>query len=66
MAFAGFVSERGPPYRACDLFDEVLSGMATVTRLNVLQLQYDLTTFFIISLLYATGLVERLYHLGTA
>uniref|UniRef100_A0AAQ4RN63 SET binding factor 2 n=1 Tax=Gasterosteus aculeatus aculeatus TaxID=481459 RepID=A0AAQ4RN63_GASAC len=25
MAFAGFVSERGPPYRACDLFDEVLS-----------------------------------------
>uniref|UniRef100_A0A8C7VWN7 SET binding factor 2 n=1 Tax=Oncorhynchus mykiss TaxID=8022 RepID=A0A8C7VWN7_ONCMY len=28
MAFAGFVSERGPPYRACDLFDEVLSDMA--------------------------------------
>uniref|UniRef100_A0A665UPM1 SET binding factor 2 n=1 Tax=Echeneis naucrates TaxID=173247 RepID=A0A665UPM1_ECHNA len=25
MAFAGFVSERGPPYRACDLFDEVLN-----------------------------------------
>lgn len=23
MAFAGFVSERGPPYRASDLFDEV-------------------------------------------
>lgn len=23
MAFAGFVSERGPPYRVCDLFDEV-------------------------------------------
>ena len=23
MAFAGFVSERGQPYRACDLFDEV-------------------------------------------
>ncbi|MGH0134296.1 UNVERIFIED_CONTAM: hypothetical protein FKN15_027079 [Acipenser sinensis] len=22
MAFAGFVSDRGPPYRACDLFDE--------------------------------------------
>uniref|UniRef100_A0AAZ3NS44 SET binding factor 2 n=1 Tax=Oncorhynchus tshawytscha TaxID=74940 RepID=A0AAZ3NS44_ONCTS len=32
MAFAGFVSERGPPYRACDLFDEVLSDMANVTR----------------------------------
>lgn len=26
MAFAGFVSERGPPYRATDLFDDV-SGM---------------------------------------
>lgn len=26
MAFAGFVSERGPPYRACDLFDEVKCG----------------------------------------
>lgn len=25
MAFAGFVSERGPPFRACDLFDEVKS-----------------------------------------
>lgn len=24
MAFAGFVSERGPPYRACDLFDGVV------------------------------------------
>jgi len=23
MAFAGFVSERGPPYRATDLFDDV-------------------------------------------
>lgn len=23
MAFAGFVTERGPPYRATDLFDEV-------------------------------------------
>ncbi|KAM4018235.1 myotubularin-related protein 13 isoform 1-T1 [Anomaloglossus baeobatrachus] len=25
MAFAGFVSERGPPYRTCDLFDELVS-----------------------------------------
>ncbi|XP_063802513.1 myotubularin-related protein 13 isoform X1 [Pseudophryne corroboree] len=25
MAFAGFVSERGPPYRPCDLFDELVS-----------------------------------------
>lgn len=23
MAFAGFVSERGPPYRPIDLFDDV-------------------------------------------
>uniref|UniRef100_A0A8C7U4V5 SET binding factor 2 n=1 Tax=Oncorhynchus mykiss TaxID=8022 RepID=A0A8C7U4V5_ONCMY len=42
MAFAGFVSERGPPYRACDLFDEVLTGMATVTRLHVLELSDQL------------------------
>ncbi|XP_073514007.1 myotubularin-related protein 13 [Phyllobates terribilis] len=25
MAFAGFVSDRGPPYRTCDLFDELVS-----------------------------------------
>ncbi|RXM36377.1 Myotubularin-related protein 13 [Acipenser ruthenus] len=25
MAFAGFVSDRGPPYRACDLFDEIVA-----------------------------------------
>ncbi|XP_026176367.1 myotubularin-related protein 13 isoform X2 [Mastacembelus armatus] len=25
MAFAGFVSERGPPYRGCDLFDELVA-----------------------------------------
>lgn len=25
MAFAGFVSERGAPYRACDLFDELVA-----------------------------------------
>uniref|UniRef100_A0A4W4G553 SET binding factor 2 n=1 Tax=Electrophorus electricus TaxID=8005 RepID=A0A4W4G553_ELEEL len=25
MAFAGFVSERGPPHRACDLFDELVA-----------------------------------------
>ncbi|XP_061669719.1 myotubularin-related protein 13 isoform X2 [Syngnathoides biaculeatus] len=25
MAFAGLVSERGPPYRACDLFDELVA-----------------------------------------
>lgn len=31
MAFAGFVSERGPPYRACDLFDEVLYWNAPLT-----------------------------------
>lgn len=26
MAFAGFVSERGPPYRPTDLFDDVSLG----------------------------------------
>ncbi|XP_032805005.2 myotubularin-related protein 5-like isoform X2 [Petromyzon marinus] len=26
MAFAGFVSERGPPYRTCDLFDELAAS----------------------------------------
>uniref|UniRef100_A0A8C3VDK9 SET binding factor 2 n=1 Tax=Catharus ustulatus TaxID=91951 RepID=A0A8C3VDK9_CATUS len=25
MAFAGFVSERGPPFRTCDLFDELVA-----------------------------------------
>ncbi|XP_043914864.1 myotubularin-related protein 13 [Protopterus annectens] len=25
MAFVGFVSERGPPYRTCDLFDELVA-----------------------------------------
>ena len=28
MAFAGFVSERGVPYRATDLFDEVQPAFA--------------------------------------
>uniref|UniRef100_A0A8C9SVX1 SET binding factor 2 n=1 Tax=Scleropages formosus TaxID=113540 RepID=A0A8C9SVX1_SCLFO len=32
MAFAGFVSERGPPYRACDLFDEVLFTLVYIVR----------------------------------
>ncbi len=31
MAFAGFVSERGPPYRATDLFDDV--SLITVSRI---------------------------------
>ena len=36
MAFAGFVSERGPPYRSCDLFDEVylLSNECIIYRQN--------------------------------
>lgn len=37
MAFAGFVSERGPPYRACDLFDEVLYHDAPLKSWNVLR-----------------------------
>ncbi|XP_018416249.1 PREDICTED: myotubularin-related protein 5 isoform X2 [Nanorana parkeri] len=34
MAFAGFVSERGPPYRSLDLFDELVAY-------DVKKLQYD-------------------------
>uniref|UniRef100_A0A671Y446 SET binding factor 1 n=1 Tax=Sparus aurata TaxID=8175 RepID=A0A671Y446_SPAAU len=35
MAFAGFVSERGPPYRATDLFDDVsLSAHCTTKLMN--------------------------------
>lgn len=43
MAFAGFVSERGPPYRACDLFDEVLYWNAPLQDelWNTLKLLYD-------------------------
>lgn len=32
MAFAGFVSERGPPYRVTDLFDDV---SLTTKKMNV-------------------------------
>ena len=36
MAFAGFVSERGPPYRATDLFDDVsLSPHFTAKRFGI-------------------------------
>lgn len=30
MAFAGFVTERGAPYRSIDLFDEVSDRLAAV------------------------------------
>ncbi|XP_059181408.1 myotubularin-related protein 5 isoform X2 [Centropristis striata] len=32
MAFAGFVSERGPPYRATDLFDELVANQGERIR----------------------------------
>ncbi|XP_057179764.1 myotubularin-related protein 5 isoform X9 [Triplophysa rosa] len=32
MAFAGFVSERGPPYRATDLFDDLVANQAKRIR----------------------------------
>lgn len=47
MAFAGFVSERGPPYRACDLFDEVLYNDTTFPAEVIMPL-YFLTIIFII------------------
>ncbi|XP_035280334.1 myotubularin-related protein 5 isoform X2 [Anguilla anguilla] len=34
MAFAGFVSERGPPYRAIDLFDELNASQVERFRLE--------------------------------
>ncbi|KAJ8373467.1 hypothetical protein SKAU_G00040470 [Synaphobranchus kaupii] len=34
MAFAGFVSERGPPYRPADLFDELISRQVERIRLE--------------------------------
>lgn len=34
MAFAGFVSERGPPFRTCDLFDEVKIVSVFPTKLQ--------------------------------
>lgn len=33
MAFAGFISERGPPYRLTDLFDDVSTPPPTHTHL---------------------------------
>ncbi|XP_043092283.1 myotubularin-related protein 5 isoform X1 [Puntigrus tetrazona] len=32
MAFAGFVSERGPPYRATDLFDDLIANQVARIR----------------------------------
>ncbi|CAH1256560.1 SBF1 [Branchiostoma lanceolatum] len=32
MSFRPFVHERGPPYRPCDIFDELISGIHTVVR----------------------------------
>ncbi|KAL0196246.1 hypothetical protein M9458_009818, partial [Cirrhinus mrigala] len=32
MAFAGFVSERGPPYRATDLFDDLIANQVERIR----------------------------------
>ncbi|XP_061085473.1 myotubularin-related protein 5-like isoform X2 [Conger conger] len=34
MSFAGFVSERGPPYRATDLFDELIGSQMEHIRLE--------------------------------
>ncbi|KAI1882525.1 hypothetical protein AGOR_G00251650 [Albula goreensis] len=34
MAFAGFVSERGPPYRSIDLFDELIASQVERIRLE--------------------------------
>lgn len=44
MAFAGFVSERGPPYRATDLFDDVsLSAHCTTKRFVIVFIFFSFT-----------------------
>uniref|UniRef100_A0A8C1L6A2 SET binding factor 1 n=1 Tax=Cyprinus carpio TaxID=7962 RepID=A0A8C1L6A2_CYPCA len=35
MAFAGFVSERGPPYRATDLFDDLIANQVERIRQEI-------------------------------
>lgn len=45
MAFAGFVSERGPPFRACDLFDEVKTLLWFISSFNPKQIKVYPVTF---------------------
>jgi myotubularin-related protein 5/13 len=35
MFFTGFVSERGPPWRPCDVWDELYSNIGDLLRLEV-------------------------------
>lgn len=35
MFFTGFVSERGPPWRSCDVWDELYSNIGDQLRLEV-------------------------------
>ncbi|XP_062850803.1 myotubularin-related protein 5 isoform X2 [Trichomycterus rosablanca] len=53
MAFAGFVSERGPPYRATDLFDDLIANQVERIR----QEQGDLHKV----MNYVTELAEQLF-----
>jgi myotubularin-related protein 5/13 len=34
MFFTGFVSERGPPWRPCDVWDELYSNVGDLLRLE--------------------------------
>ena len=34
MSFMNFVQERGSPYRVCDIFDEVRTGIGSLVSLN--------------------------------
>lgn len=35
MFFTGFVAERGPPWRPCDVWDELYSAIGDVLRLEI-------------------------------
>lgn len=57
MAFAGFVSERGPPYRATDLFDDVSHRCWMDIGDSLYEIEKDafflcLSSFLILSLLF--------------
>ncbi|KAM5170842.1 myotubularin-related protein 5 isoform 1-T1 [Mantella aurantiaca] len=54
MAFAGFVTERGPPYRSLDLFDELVAY-------DVKKLQYDEGSQKYL-MKYIRDLAEKLYR----
>ena len=45
MSFSTFVAERGPPYRVCDIFDEVSSTSKLFIQLYLLGTHSDNSHF---------------------